>query len=342
MGRKPSKKIKLKRVLFIACEGTSTEYDYFSSWARTDIALERFERVNVYPGKEETNPKTNPHQLYQIAKKAIDEEVADVAWIVFDKDGHALLPETFINAAESGVKVAFSSRSFEEWVLMHFEKNNTTFTDSECKNPTGRAIKCGSAVVPSCFPNNCISGHIRRQNYLVDYSKKRDFDLFTAIKKRTEIAMVNSAWLRFQVSASVNTPQSLLHTLNPYTDVDQLLYNFTEEEFKIEWGNANTYVQLNNWIVNAHLDNGNIIVKISHSKPNAQLLNNVFISSLLTTDNELSNTHCIETNRQCLTNINGSDNQILRANDVIEFTLNTNNQPYFLFQNDSTRIYIIL
>ena len=342
MGRKPSKRIKLKPVLFIACEGTSTEYDYFSSWARTGIALEKFERVNVYPGKEDTNPKTNPHQLYQIAKKALDEEGADVAWIVFDRDGHPLLPQTFINAATSGVKVAFSSRSFEEWVLMHFKKNNTTFLESECKNATGRAINCGSITVPNCLPNNCISGHIRRQNYLVDYSKKRDFDLYTAIKNRTEIAMVNAAWLRFQVSASLNTPQPLLDTLNPYTDVDQLLFNFTHEEFKIDWGNQNTDVQLNNWIVNAHLDNGNIIVKISHTKPTAQLLNQPFISSLQTTDDNLNNTQCRELSRNYLIDSNGSENNILRANDVIEFTLKTNNQPYFLFQNDSTRIYIIL
>ena len=60
--------IKLKPVLFIACEGTSTEYDYFESWAITDQALECFESINVYPGKVDINLKTNPYQLFEIAK----------------------------------------------------------------------------------------------------------------------------------------------------------------------------------------------------------------------------------------------------------------------------------
>lgn len=343
MGRKQSKKIRLKPVLFIACEGTSTEYDYFSSWAKTDIAFERFEAVNVYPGKEDTNPQTNPHQLYQKAKKALDEEGADIAWIVFDRDGHTLLPQTFTNAASAGIKIAFSSRSFEEWVLMHFEKNNTTFLDSECKNATGRAINCGSISVPNCTPNNCISGHIRRQKFLDDYSKKRTFDLYKAINNRTEIAMVNSAWLRFQVGASINAHKPVLHTLNPYTDVDQLLFNFSQDELKIEWGNSNTDIKLNNWIVNAQLVNGNIIVKISHTKQNAQLINDL-LSSFQTSNDDLNNIQCIELNRTYLIDSNGSDNMILRNNDVIEFTLNSNNQPYFLFNDESnfTRIYIIL
>ena len=90
--------------------------------------------------------------------------------------------------------------------------------------------------------------------------------------------------------------------------------------------------------------NGNIIVKISHTKPNAQLLNQSFISSLQTTDDDLNNTQCTELSRNYLIDNNGSDNNILRVNDVIEFTLNSNNQPYFLFNDESTftRIYIIL
>jgi hypothetical protein len=343
MRRKASKRTKLKPVLYIACEGTSTEYDYFSSWAKTDLAFERFEAVNVYPGKDDTNPQTNPHQLYQKAKKALDEEGADIAWIVFDRDGHALLTQTFTNSALAGIKIAFSSRSFEEWVLMHFEKNNAIFLDSECKNATGKAINCGSIRVPNCSPNNCISGHIRRQNYLGDYSKKRTFDLYSAIKQRTEIAMVNSAWLRFQVGASINAPQPVLHTLNPYTDVDQLLFNFTEEELKIEWGNSNTDIQLNKWVVNAQLVNGNIIVKISHTKPNAQLINDL-LSSFQTSNDDLNNIQCTELNRSYLIDSNGSDDVVLRINDVIVFTLISNNQPYFLFNDASTntRIYIVL
>lgn len=343
MGRKRGR-IRLKPVLFIACEGTSTEYDYFSSWAKTDIAFEQFEAVNVYPGKQEINPKTNPYQLYLKAKDAIDNSSADIAWIVFDKDGHPLLPETFNKAYTDGVKIAFSSRSFEEWVLMHFEKINTTFLESECKDQNDKPINCGTITVPNCLQHNCIAGYIRRQNYIDKYSKKRTFDLYKAIKHRTEIALVNSAWLRFKVSASLNVTQPFLHELNPYTDVDQLIYLFSENALKIEWGNPATDIILNNWVINAELVNDNIIVKISHSKPTAQLLNPHFISYFNTTDDELNNIQCVEVNRQFLVSDSGSDDRILRRHEIVQFTFTSNNQPYFLFNDKftNTRIYVVL
>ncbi len=42
-----------KPVLFIACEGTRTEYDYFTSWAQRDDVLSYFENVEVYPDADE-------------------------------------------------------------------------------------------------------------------------------------------------------------------------------------------------------------------------------------------------------------------------------------------------
>lgn len=341
MGRKSSK-IKPKPVLFIACEGTSTEFQYFESWGQTDDALEIFERVVVYPDENEDNPKTNPYQLYQIAKKAIEERSADYAWIVFDKDNHPKLPETFAEAATSRVNIAFSSRSFEEWVLMHYEKNNATFNATECKDAKHKPINCGSHLVPNCAPINCLTGHIRRNNYIADYSKKSNFDLFSVIKQNTEIALVNSAWLRHNSGASINMPQPTLHTLNPYTDVDQLIYQMLPIKLNIEWGTSNSNTQIENWIVNARLENGDIVVKISHTRPNAEILNNAFTSSFLTTDDVLNETPCNIISNQYLNDNNGSDNQILRANDVIEYRLQNTNQPYFLFKNDNNRIFITL
>jgi hypothetical protein len=335
-------RVKKKPVLFIACEGTSTEFNYFTSWGETDAALERFERVEVYPDQNENNPQTNPYQLFEIAKEALENGSADYAWAVFDKDNHPRLPDTFTDAASTEVNIAFSSRSFEEWVLMHFEKNNSPFNATECKNANGRPIKCGSHAVPNCTPINCLTGHIRRNNYITGYSKKSDFDLFTAINQNTQVALVNSAWLRFHVGASANVAQPALHNLNPYTDVDQLIYQFLPAILNIEWGNANTNIQLDNWTLNARLHNGNIVVNITHTKPNPELINSQFVDSFLTTDDMLNATPCVVVSNQYLINDSGSNNQILRANDTIEYTLQNINQPYFLFKNNDTRIFIIL
>jgi hypothetical protein len=289
------KSVRIKPVLFIACEGTSSEYQYFDSWAQTDEALNYFERVDVYPDENEDKPKTTPYQLYEKAKKVVEDGSADFAWIVFDKDNHPWLPETFNDAEAAGVKIAFSSRSFEEWVLMHFQKINTPFNATECKNATGKPTNCGSPEVPNCAPRNCLTGHIRRQNFIPDYSKKKTFDLFAAVNHRTEMAIVNAAWLRYQVSASLNIfPQPALQTLNPYTDVDQLIFKLQDRSDKIEWGPSGTDISLNNWIINARIIHGNIVVRLSHTKPQSVALNALFpLPSFFTTDDDLNDMPCI-------------------------------------------------
>jgi hypothetical protein len=339
------KRVIIKPVLFIACEGTSSEYQYFESWAETDEALDFFGRVVVYPDENEDRPKTTPYQLYEKAKKVIEDGSADFAWIVFDKDNHPRLPETFNDAAASGVKIAFSSRSFEEWVLMHFQKINTTFNATECKDATDKPTNCGSLLVPNCAPVNCLTGHIRRQNFIPDYSKKKTFDLFAAINHLTEIAIVNAAWLRFQANASLNTAQPALQTLNPYTDVDQLIFKLHERSDKIEWGLSGTNVSLDNWTINASSANGNILVRLSHTKPQAVALNALFpLPTFFTTDDDLTDTICTFISNTFLVNLYGSLHNLLCAGDIIEYTLQSNNQPYFLFnyKGSAARIYVAL
>lgn len=338
-------KIKPKPILFIACEGTSSEYQYFESWAETDEALNIFGRVVVYPDENEDRPKTTPYQLYEKAKKVIEDGSADFAWIVFDRDNHPRLPETFNDAGVAGVKIAFSSRSFEEWVLMHFQKINTTFDATECKDRTGKPTNCGSSEVPNCTPVNCLTGHIRRQNFIPAYSKKKTFDLFTAINHRTEIAVVNAAWLRFQVNASLNTAQPELQILNPYTDVDQLVFKLHDRSDKIEWGPSGTDITLNNWTINARIIHGNIVVRLSHTKPQSVALNALFpLPNFFTTDDDLNDTPCSLISSAFVVNHHESLHNLLFRDDIIEYTLQPNNQPYFLFIDNGSvvRIYVIL
>jgi RloB-like protein len=337
--------VHIKPVLFIACEGSSSEFQYFESWAESDAAKENFEKVNVYPDEREDKPKTTPYQLLEKAKNVLLDGSANFAWIVFDKDNHPKLQETFVDASTAGVKIAFSSRSFEEWVLMHFQKSDIVFEATECKDEKSKPINCGSAVVPNCTPIECLTGHIRRNNLIPNYSKKKTFDLFAAINFYTEVAFVNAAWLRYKFNASLNVPQPLLQTLNPYTDVDQLVFNLNGRNDKIEWGISGDKVCLNDWIINATLLNGNIIVQLAHTKPQAIAINEPFLSNaFFTTDDDLNNVNCTIISKQLILNNNGSLYNLLCVGDIVEYTLQANNQPYFVFnhEGDETRIYVML
>ena len=74
-----SRKIKPKPVLFIACEGTSTERDYFISWSQTAEARDNFYAINVYPLDKKAYNKTNPHQLVDLAMESLETEAIDAS-----------------------------------------------------------------------------------------------------------------------------------------------------------------------------------------------------------------------------------------------------------------------
>lgn len=340
MGRKSSK-LKLKPVLFIACEGTSTEFQYFESWGQTDQALEHFERVDVYPDASEKKAKTTPYELFEKAKDTLENGSAHEAWIVFDKDMHPKLLKTFTEAAHTGVKIAFSSRSFEEWVLLHYQKDNRSFLATECKDIKENPTKCGSVVVPNCNPVDCLTGHIRRLNFIPNYSKKKDFDLYTTIKGRTEIAIVNSAWQRFKNGCSLNVASQPLHGKNPYCDVDQLVLKINQRADKIEWCSLNQEVTLEKWTVLVRISQGNIVINLSHNHQDTQLAR-IIGNSFFGVDDELNENTVNHISKIGINNDNGSTDHLLYRNDVIEFTISPIADPYLLFRIENIRIYIEL
>ncbi len=334
------KHIIQKPVLFIACEGTSSEYQYFTSWGQTDEALEHYNRIQVYPSENEHNPKTTPFELLTIAKQVIVNGEADMAWIVFDKDNHPNLPQTFLEAAQYELNIAFSSRSFEHWVLLHYEKNNDSFTATECKDANGKPIRCGTIPVPNCMPVPCLTGHLRRQNYIAGYSKKKDFDLYGAINHRTYIAAVNAAWLRFVTNA-----QPPLYDLNPYTDVDRLIFKMLGRKEFIVWGNHDEFISANRWNLKVTREGANLNIRACHDFPAAIVINQDFKdTSFFTTDDDLNNTLCAVNTVAVLTSDNGSTLNLLYHGDTLEFKLTYNQQPYFLFWDraNNIRVYIVL
>lgn len=339
------KNFKLKPVLFIACEGTSSEYQYFQSWAETDEVSLIYNRVIVYPDESEDRPKTTPYQLFEIAREVLENGSADFAWIVFDHDNHPRIEQTFTEAATAGVKIAFSSRSFEEWVLLHFEKNITIFNATECKDVKDKPIICGSVYVPDCAPVNCLSGHIRRQNFIPDYSKSKSFDLYSAISKRTEIAIVNAAWLRLKTNSSLNRPRLAINKLNPYTDTDQLILNLLERPDKTEWGIKGENISLGGWFLYVTMENRYIVITLLHRFNQAIVLNASFTeSSFFTTNDALNENHCFLISHKYVLNAKGSTFPLLYAGDEIEFTFQADFQPYFLFKdlNRGIRIFVEL
>ena len=344
MARKRNK-VTLNPVLFIACEGTRTEFDYFTSWSQTEKARLHFSAINIYPSDTEEKPKNNPQQLVDIAKKSLADGNADMAWVVFDKDGHSLLAKAMNDAWENKIKVAFSSRSFEEWVLMHFEKNPKPFEATECKDENRKPINCGTPACKNCAPVECLCGHLRRDGYLNNYSKKKKFDLYGQISHRTEIAIINAPWLRFKSNADRHIANNQLHKLNPYTDVDQLVLTIEGRADQVIWGGSSSDVTSDIWTLNVRVTDNNLVIQLSHTQDRAQVINDLFINSaFFTTDDELNDLPCTFIEARIITAVHESTQYSLMPEDRMEFNFLYSGHPYFLFHDRSRnlRIYIEL
>jgi hypothetical protein len=282
-----SRKKRLSKTnIFIACEGTQTEYWYFKALKEQLDEGEDF-ALTIYPDKndkEENSRKqvktnktyTDHHSLCQKAMEQLSNNFCDEAWLVFDKDGHLGIENTFETAQKAGVHIAFSSIAFEHWVLLHFEKNDKDFAKSDCKDAKKHYLYCGTGKHEAdCQGAKCVAGHIRLKNYSVDYDKSGG-KLYAQISPYQSTAFENAAWLRWRKQADIQQVNGKIYTINPYSDVDILLKRLLKIEENIIWGELNETVAFNPFSVTVQLEASNILIR---------LMNNGKSSEKLTTDN---------------------------------------------------------
>lgn len=181
--------------------------------------------------------KAVPIRYVKEAQEGLEDGTYESAWAVFDKDYHPKHKEAFELAEQeidgNKVKIAFSSISFEQWILLHFEKNLTAFEKSECKE-NKVPINCGTGKHENdCYGKRCIGGYLRRQKHLTNYSKSVNRTSFDNLHNLHSIAIKNAAWLKYQVSKNnLTTP---VYELNPYTNMDNFLKYLLNIEQEIVW-----------------------------------------------------------------------------------------------------------
>lgn len=255
-------KRSFKNSVVIVCEGTDTEYQYFTELA-TDVRQkqpERFGRIKVVPTPEEKAASderrrahkrrmrqgTTPLMLYYVkeetSKAEYDknrsqparyvreaqlfmlEDGYTEAWVVFDKDVHPGHKRAWELAQSSpSVNIAFSSYSFEEWLLCHFEKNGHAYHRSLCKRRD-----CGINGA-GCKGRDCLIGRLRGKGYIPNFVKSQANLYSGFLSARLRKAFVNAAWLRKVCSAPV------IYDKNPYTDVDKLVLHLLDINTRYDW-----------------------------------------------------------------------------------------------------------
>ncbi|MFJ3966619.1 RloB family protein [Streptomyces parvus] len=106
------------RVVYVGCEGESTEPDYLNHLNA------RFGDGSGYEGQKfRIQPvyKKNGHTPAEAVAAVRDTAMEDDAWAMFDRDAHTDIPKALREAAEDSTEVCFSHPSFELWLLLHFQ-----------------------------------------------------------------------------------------------------------------------------------------------------------------------------------------------------------------------------
>ncbi len=178
-------------------------------------------------------------------------QLYDDLWAVFDKNGHSYHDEAYQRAKlvvnNKIVNIGFSSRSFEQWILLHFERSKIAFTKTECKDRKGIPLGCNE--VNGCKGSICLIGHIRKNTVLKNYAKSNKKNDLKGLMKillsevKLQSAFENSEWLRHKMQGELRKCGGRIYELNPYTDVDFLVRNLLAYEKQFIWADFDRIVK---------------------------------------------------------------------------------------------------
>lgn len=288
------KKRQTKNNIVIVCEGTETEYDYFTGLKNYLGDSGKYYTIKIVPTKElegiqggsrqRRNRKLNgdrdtlryyeqveesrdlyekyhkqPTRYVRDAQLFLKDSVYTEAWAVFDNDDFPDLENAFrLASTDDNLNIAYSSISFEEWLLHHFERNAKVFDRSDCKTDN-KSMDCNKDE--GCRGEHCVAGRLRAQGYLPDYKKNnKDIkkkvreDFFIQTRNHLEQARINAAWLR-------HLQDGPIYERNPYTDVDRLVSRLLGLDKEYVWVRLGEPFKYNGAMISVKKRNGSIFIK---------------------------------------------------------------------------------
>ena len=179
----------------IFTEGERTEINYVRGYISSYLKSKGYTAHDIII--EQPND-SSPLGLLNAARQS--RLPMDEMWIVFDCDQHQHKPETFKGAAEEGIGIAYSSISFETWILLHFTYSTRSYRSCE------ELMK----VLDRHYPN----GYDKAMNNLFEETAGADHS-------RLQTAIANAKRLNREM-VKVNVGKAT-YELNPYTNVHELL-----------------------------------------------------------------------------------------------------------------------
>jgi hypothetical protein len=258
----------LRKTLLIVCEGEGTEPTYFDGLRDKFINALPDYKIIISPKprrekeeeaqakqvtrrggrsrqvKEATNKDiyipppipekygAQPTRYVWEAQQGLIDNTYDEVWAVFDKDGHPDRERAFYLANqlvnEKCVNIAFSSISFETWVLMHYEYNTTQFEKSQCRTKK-ESHQCGQGThKDDCAGKLCITGYLKQNGHVPKENEIKKVS-YSDLEKLTFAALLRAKNLR-----QANTILPEYDSLS-YTTVDRLVFKLLHLQDDFKW-----------------------------------------------------------------------------------------------------------
>lgn len=342
-----------KYVIRIICEGEKTEPLFFTflcdrlidgiynigdcdiqTIPQPDVPQEDPVPINrgSYKGKKrqikegKTKPKVviegiPPLKWVRFARKKLSEGV-DEAWAVFDKDEHPAHKEAFEEAEKivdgKIVNIAYSSRSFEYYLLLHFEYLYYAFQTTECgERIDGKKVpyccKTEHASEKACEGEKCINGYARMMGYWEE--TKTSESTFLLVENRLRAGIINAHQLRAESSILEVSP---IYERNPYTNADRLVCRLINTEVI----DAGTECLFNDAGDKLHIRVCKQVIIICNKSNRKVILPDGFIKKYNWETNQIEDL---------------SNRQILEPQEAVFHILNFNNSEVALIERTVTR-----
>ncbi len=188
--------------------------------------------INKRDGEDVQSVKETPkggNPLYWVLHGKDKLNSYSEVFVVFDKDGHPKMKDAFDEATipvdGKKVTVILNSRSFEYYMLLHFERIFRTFEKTECgeKDATThhtRYFRCclqDAVTGKACGGDICINGYARINGYWIDSKDEHTFTSATNIWRGID----NGEVVRYRALAG--NPDKVKYELNPYVEFQDLL-----------------------------------------------------------------------------------------------------------------------
>lgn len=302
--------------------------------------------VDTNYNKYRRSPAKYVREAYLWLKEGYSE-----AWAVYDLDDtddpdhsvHQCADELLIENSPY-IHKAFSAYSFEEWILLNFERCATAFRHSAFKESKANIKEndCNGRLCQhkSRCKTECIGDYLTRKGHVdyirstypntqtikdKGYSKKDGESYAQAICKDETLrrrAYINAAWSR-----SLNN--GVFYDCNPYSDVDRLIMRLLNDEKDIRWIKTNEEFTLGVNKFTIKQKNGTLY--ISHQGTEICVLNNLYWCD----DNYEFKSSAISGINISFTADNNEDKQLVQSDSYTILCIKNGNQEFY-FDNSTT------